>query len=788
MSINPEAQKAEEIRLALTLREIDAQLVKNQSVSDDRRDDVIDVRKMIWEEMRLDNANWAFKFEAAGDVVMNSLELARIERGYLSAQAAARKLRLMRSTPYFARIDFQEDGAPAGQEPEQIYIGLSSLLDDRTLEPIVYDWRSPIASMYYDFTLGDARYPTDEGHVDGEILLKRQFKIVNGLLQLMFDSVIRIGDDMLQFMLGKSSDDKMKSIVTTIQSEQNQAIRYEEHPILIVQGAAGSGKTSIALQRVAYLLYKYRKSIQADQMILFSPNPMFSDYISNVLPELGEDNMRQTTFQDFAEHRLSGFILPEDRYTQIEAMLTGNPGEPGYDAKAAGTAYKSSQAFLQVIRNYLVLLEEEGLAFDAIPYGAQVWKNEEALAALFYGDFRHHRMDVRLERMGELLLGEIPLLEERQARKLYKTMLRHPKYLGTEDELKQQSKKHVHTKTNAIKSFVRRLQFINPLRTYRQLFADQELFLRAAAGSPGIPEPEVWKDICTYTLEQLDSGTAPHEDVPPLLYLLESVTGWNSFNSIRHVILDEAQDYSPFQYEIIRRLFPRSKLTLLGDLNQAITPNMRIESYGYVEELYGKEQTGILRLSKSYRSTSEIVEFTKALLPGGEAIEAFSRSGEKPQLVKLAAEPELKARQVVGLIGKLRDGGSPSVAVICRTAAESQAAYEALQAAGAPAHLHLVTREETSFRNTLVVIPVYLAKGLEFDSVIVWDGGASVYGREEERKLFYTACTRAMNTLYVGYTGEKNRFLEPVNHSLYEEQAAPGFVGESAGAGTPAGG
>lgn len=788
MSTNPEAQKAEEIRLALTLREIDAQLLKNQSVSDDRRDDVIEVRKMIWEEMRQDNANWAFKFEAAGDVVMNSLELARIERGYLSAQAAARKLRLLRSTPYFARIDFQEEGAPAGQEPEQIYIGLSSLLDDRTLEPIVYDWRSPIASMYYDYTLGSARYPTDEGYVNGEILLKRQFKILNGKLQLMFDSGIRIGDDMLQFMLGKSSDDKMKSIVTTIQSEQNQAIRYEEHPVLIVQGSAGSGKTSIALQRVAYLLYKYRKSIQADQMILFSPNPMFSDYISNVLPELGEDNMRQTTFQDFALHRLSGFIQPEDRYTQMEAMLTGTPGEPGYDAKAAGTAYKSSQAFLQVIRNYLALLEEEGLAFDAVPYGEQVWKNEEALSALFYGEFRRHRMDVRLERMGELLLGQIPELEERQSRKLYKTMLRHPKYLGTEDELKQQSRKHVRSKTTAMKSFIRRLQFVNPLRTYRQLFADQGLFRRVAAGTPEIPAPEVWQAICAYTLEQLDRGIAPHEDVPPLLFLLESVTGWNSFNSIRHVILDEAQDYSPFQYEIIRRLFPRSKLTLLGDLNQAITPNMRIESYGFVEELYGKEQTGILRLSKSYRSTAEIVEFTKALLPDGEAIEAFSRSGEKPQLVKLEAEPEAKARQVASMIQRLRDGGSPSVAVICRTAAEAQAAYEALQRAGAPRHLHLVTREETSFRNTLVVIPVYLAKGLEFDSVIIWDGGASVYSREEERKLFYTACTRAMNVLYVGYSGEKSRFLALADRSLYEELPADLLRGQPADAVSPTGG
>lgn len=789
MSISPEEQKYEEIRLSRTILEIDAQLAKNQNVTEDRREDVIEVRKMIWEEMRQDNANWAFKFEAAGDVVMNSLELARIERGYLSAQAAVRKLRLMRSTPYFARVDFLEDGASGGQEPEQIYIGLSSLLDDRTLLPIVYDWRSPIASMYYDYNLGPARYPTQEGHVDGEILLKRQYKIQQGRLQLMFDSGIRIGDDMLQFMLGKSSDDKMKSIVTTIQSEQNKAIRYEDTPVLIVQGAAGSGKTSIALQRVAFLLYKYRKSIQADQMILFSPNPMFSDYISNVLPELGEDNMRQTTFQDFAEHRLSGFIQPEDRYTQTEAMLTGTPGEPDYDAKAAGTAYKSSRAFLEVIRNYLDMLGETGMVFEPVPYGEQAWKNGDALSALFYGEFRRHRLDVRLERMGELLLSELPELEERQARKLYKTMLRHPKYLGTEEELKQQSRKHVRHKITAMKGFIKRLQFVNPMRTYRQLFADPELFRRAAAGTADVPDPKIWEAICAYTLEQLDRGTAPCEDVPPLLYLLESITGWNSFNSIRHVILDEAQDYSPFQYEIIRRLFPRSKLTLLGDLNQAISPNMRIESYDFVEELYGKEETGILRLAKSYRSTSEIVEFTKALLPGGEAIEAFSRSGGKPQLVPLEAGLEARARQMAALIGRLREGGSPSIAVICRTAAESLAAHTALLAAGAPRHLHLVTRDEISFRNTLVVIPVYLAKGLEFDAVIIWDGGDGVYGREEERKLFYTACTRAMNHLYVAYTGRKCRFLEAVEPSLYEENPLDAALrGEPADAGSPLGG
>lgn len=767
MNITPEEQKKEEARLAQVIREIEHQLGHNNATVADRRENIIDVRKMIWEEMRQDNANWAYKFENAGDVVMNSLELARIERGYLSAQAAVRKLQMLWRSPYFARMDFLENGAPASQT-ERIYIGLSSLLDDDTLEPIIYDWRSPIASMYYDYLPGPARYPLEESHVEGELLLKRQYRIKDGVIEFMFDSGIRIGDDMLQFMLGKSSDEKMRSIVTTIQSEQNRVIRNEDYPVLIVQGAAGSGKTSIALQRVAYLLYRYRKSIQADQMILFSPNPIFSDYISNVLPELGEDNMRQTTFQDFAEHRLSGFIKPEDRYTHMEDMLTGR-ADGDSDARAAGVQYKVSRAFLTVIRNYLQLLAAGGIVLDPVPYGEQIWKSPEQLAELFYGAFGHHQLHVRLERMEEALAADLPELSERQSRKLYRTMIRHPKYLGTEEELKTLSGKHVRKKIAAMTAFIKEHRFVNPIKTYRQLFADRELFRRASEGVAA-PDNTTWDAICAYTLARIDEGTVPFEDVPPLLYLFESITGWNSFNSIRHVILDEAQDYSPFQYEIIRRLFPRSKLTLLGDLNQAIQPHMRIESYDFVEELYGKEQTGIMRLTKSYRSTAEIVEFTKALLPDGEAIEAFSRSGELPQLIPLAADARRRAEHVARLLESARKEGAASIAVICKTAAESRAAHEALLAAGAPAGLHLVEKDETEYESTLIVIPVYLAKGLEFDTVVVWDAGADVYSSEEERKLFYTACTRAMNRLLVCYSGRVNGFIAKADPSLYEAQ------------------
>ncbi|WP_438444438.1 RNA polymerase recycling motor HelD [Gorillibacterium sp. sgz5001074] len=766
MSVSPEEQRFEEAHLSGVIREIDHQMAKYGGITQERRENVIDVRKMIWEEMRQDNANWSNKIETAGDVVANSLELARIERGYLSAQSALRKLGLLRSSPYFGRIDFLEDGANPSQT-EKIYIGLSSLLDDRTLEPVIFDWRSPIASMYYDYTLGRAKYATPEGHVEGELLLKRQFKINGGLIQLVFDSGIRIGDDMLQFMLGKSSDEKMKSIVTTIQSEQNRVIRNEEYPVLIVQGAAGSGKTSIALQRVAYLLYKYRKSIQADQMILFSPNPLFSDYISNVLPELGEDNMRQTTFQDFAEYRLGRFIQPQDRYEQMETMLTASEG-PAKEAAAAGIAYKVSRNYLDAIRRYLELLASESICFDPVPYGEQPWKREEELSELFYGRFGHHQIHVRLERMAEVLLAELPELEDRQAKKLFRKMMNHPKYLGTEEELGIMSKKQVRRKIAAMAAFIKGFRFVNPITTYRQLFESPELFRRVTAGADA-PNETVWEAIRADTLSKLDTGKVPYEDVPPLLYLFETITGWNSFNSMRHVILDEAQDYSPFQYEIIRRLFPRSKLTLLGDLNQAIQPHMRIESYEFLEDLYGKDQTGIMRLTKSYRSTAEIVEFTKAMLPGGEAIESFSRSGSKPILIQAPDRPEEGYRHMADTLRSMQAQGVPTIAVICKTAAESEQVHRALLEAGAPDSLHLIVKEEAEFRNALVVLPVYLAKGLEFDTVLIPEAGERHYGSEEERKLFYTACTRAMNGLLLYHTGAVNRFLAELPSELYQE-------------------
>ena len=284
-------------------------------------------------------------------------------------------------SPYFGRIDFQEDGL---DHSEQIYIGVSSFVGEDGLSFLVYDWRTPIASLYYDYSPGQASYVTPAGRIEGTMELKRQFQIQNGQIRNMFDASETIGDELLQQVLGKGADSQMKSIVATIQKEQNAIIRNDKSRMLIVQGAAGSGKTSAALQRVAYLLYKHRQTIKADQIVLFSPNPMFTSYISTVLPELGEENMQQTTFQEYLDYWLGSSLRPEDAFDQIEFVLTAQ-GAPGYEARLQGIEYKASEAFLHALQNYGMWLGREGMRFNGIRMRDRDLITAERMREKFYG-------------------------------------------------------------------------------------------------------------------------------------------------------------------------------------------------------------------------------------------------------------------------------------------------------------------------------------------------------------------------------------------------------------------
>ncbi|AIQ52385.1 RNA polymerase recycling motor HelD [Paenibacillus sp. FSL R7-0331] len=734
------------------------------------RSDVVDMRKDFWEEVTVNFSSPDDLGETSTSLRQQAQILNERERHHLQSSKALKKYRKLVNSPYFGRIDFSEQ--PDG-EAEQIYLGIGSLMeDDGTF--LIYDWRAPISSLYYDGAPGPAAYETPGGLVSGTMKLKRQFVIDSGLIEVMFDTGMTIGDELLQQVLSHSADDRMKSIVATIQKEQNAVIRNDRSRMLVVQGAAGSGKTSAALQRVAYLLYKYRQVLQADQMLLFSPNPLFNSYVSTVLPELGEENMQQTTFQMYLEHRLGQEFQLEDVFSQTESLLAA-PDDPAASIRREGIGYKSSVAFLDAIRRYVNLLEHEGMLFKPLTFQGKAIVSKEEMQRQFYSYDPAIKLANRIDLMTGWLLKKIAAfsVEERGAswveeqmelldtsdyQRAYHMTRRkgggHKESFDDFDTEKSMLARYiVSQKLKPLRGWTKRGRFVDVKGLYSRLFTDLRLMedLNAGAGLPAS-----WVQICEHTLDAVSSGELAYEDATPFLYLKELSQGFRTNTLIRHVIVDEVQDYSPFQLEFMRRLFPRAKMTVLGDLNQAIYAQGEVlGDLSSLVSVYGEENTEVISLTRSYRSTYEIVEFTRAMIPGGERIVPFNRRGEAPSVTVARTESELLAAVQQDVLS-LHAAGYHYVAVICKTAGESAEVHAKLQSS---LPVRLVTKETPNFQKGTLVLPAYLAKGVEFDAVIIYDGSDEKYGRENERKLFYTACTRAMHLLHIYSLGKPSSFL-----------------------------
>ncbi|WP_405156892.1 RNA polymerase recycling motor HelD [Paenibacillus sp. FSL K6-0108] len=768
------------------------------------RDQATEIRKRFWEEVTINTSTHEDFEETFYTINQQSAVLAERERGHMRLTQQWNNMNRLRPSPYFGRIDFHEKGL---EFSEQIYIGVSSFVDEDGLNFLIYDWRTPIASMYYDSSPGAASYVTPIGQIDGTMELKRQFQIHNGQIRNMFDANETIGDQLLQQVLGKGADSQMKSIVATIQKEQNAIIRNDASRMLIVQGAAGSGKTSAALQRVAYLLYKHRQAISADQIVLFSPNPMFGSYISTVLPELGEDNMQQTTFQQFLDYWLGSSLRPEDIFDQIEYVLTAHEA-PGYEARLQGIEYKASDAFLQALQNYGNWLGQEGMQFNTIRFRNRDLITEEQMRAKFYGYDRSLPLLNRVVLLQEWLLKELASLErlEReepwvqeelnyldndqyadifevlhkdkevfdiaeqyaQIREKISNKRREDEgdfdFAQKEEELL--SRKIVKERFIPLRKGIKKFSFVDIKGIYGELFVDEAAY-REKTKAADIPP--LWSEICSQTRESLLRNELFHEDATPYLYVKELIEGVRTNTEIKYVFVDEGQDYSTFQYEYLKKLFPRARMTVLGDFGQAIfTQSTHLTAADSpLVRLYGEAETSLFSLVRSYRSTKEIVEFTRAMLPEGDEIVPFERKGLKPQLKKSNDREKLDA-QMVADIAALRAEGFDSIAIITKTAAECQKACESLQNQGGEA-LQLVTKETFNFEKGVMVIPVYLAKGVEFDAVLIYDASSGAYGRDNERKLLYTACTRAMHRLHLYTTGDWSPFVQALPGELYEE-------------------
>jgi len=771
------------------------------------RDQAADMRKRFWEEVTINTATAEEFEESFYSVQQQSAMLAERERGHKRLVQQWNGLRRLLPSPYFGRVDFREDGLNA---VETVYIGVSSFVDSDGLNFLIYDWRSPIASLYYDYPPGRASYDTPAGRIEGTMTLKRQYQIQNGQIRTMFDANETIGDELLQQVLGKDADSQMRSIVATIQKEQNAIIRDDNSRMLIVQGAAGSGKTSAALQRVAYLLYKHRQTIRADQIVLFSPNPMFGSYISTVLPELGEENMQQTTFQEYLDYWLGSSLRVEDPFDQIEYTLTAH-GEPGYEARLQGIAYKTSDAFLKALQNYGDWLGREGMRFTDIRFRNRVVIPAKRMSEKFYGYDRSLPLSSRVVLLQEWLLTELASLErkEREASWVQEELnyLDNEQYAEAFDELHKERElldlsenyavihEHLTKKRRGdegdadfalkeeellrrrivkisfkpLRKRVKKFSFVDVQGLYGQLFVDEDAYRERTNGAA---VPPLWLEIGRQTRDMLSRNELFHEDATPYLFVKELVEGVRTNTEIRHVFIDEGQDYSAFQYEYFRKLFPRARMTVLGDFGQAIfVQSTSLEASDYpLIRLFGEADTSLVRLVRSYRSTREIVEFTRSLLPGGDEIVPFDRRGGKPLLIRSNGVKQRDAK-LLDDIASLTAEGFAAIAIITKTAAESRAAYESLRMQGCDG-LQLITKETLAFEKGVMVIPVYLAKGIEFDAVLLYDASPAAYSRDNERKLLYTACTRAMHRLHLYTTGDWSPFVQALPANLYEEAPA----------------
>ncbi len=754
MSLPEEELRREERRLEAVLERVEQEIEEAGLTAGGRKEQLVGGKRELWEDLVYDTDDW---FEAAVQLTQQAQELSQHATSYRLAQGRAEHLQRLLSNPYFARFDFRETGSGTD---EPIYLGTMSIADEETHEVIVYDWRAPVAGMYYDYGPGPASYEAPDGKVTGEMTLKRQFVIRGGKLLAAFDTGVTIGDEMLQRMLGQGADDKMKSIVTTIQREQNRIIRETDHRFVFVQGAAGSGKTSAALQRVAYLLYKYRNYWEPEQVVLFSPNDVFNDYVSNVLPELGEDAIPQTTFYDYVWRRLRHVGDVEHPYDQLEYLLSSPEAD---DPRREGIRVKASLAFAERIDAYAKTLAERGVVFRSLTRKDKVVFDAAELEAMFYVEFAKQRPPHRLESMKERLLERLTELERKRAVALYRKWLKEPNYLGTEQELKRLGLAKAKKAYAPLREQVAAYAFLDVVGTYRRLLADID------AGGASFPVAEAeWDAIARDTNDRLDvSAALPYEDAVPMLYLLEALHGASRMNRVRHVVVDEAQDYTPLQWAYLRRLFPNAGVTAVGDANQAIHGVELEGGHMASAKAFPAEETVEIRLKKSYRSTRQIVAFASAMLPDAAENEPFERDGPPPDVtvVPEAAEASDFGNLAAERIRKLLAEGSGSVAVVAKTAAAAEDAHRLLAAQGVSASR--LTKETKTFPSGIVVLPSYLAKGLEFDAVVVWDAGADAYARESERKLLYTVCTRALHRLVVLARGEPSPFLRVVPERLY---------------------
>jgi DNA helicase-2/ATP-dependent DNA helicase PcrA len=691
-----------------------------------------------------------------------------------------------KESPYFGRIDFQENRS---EEKETIYIGKYGLHDRDREVPVVVDWRAPVADIYYSGHSNEVSYKSPSGEIKGTMFLKRRYEIHGGELKEIFDdktSEDRIEDSLkerggfLVEALNKTTQGRLKEIVATIQDQQNKIIRSEMIRPLVVQGVAGSGKTTIALHRMAYLIYNNRRNTDANYMVI-APNKLFLNYISDILPDLGVENVVQTTFEDWALGLLNKKIEITQSSDKLNLLMNGDTEE--VETVIITSRIKGSLLFKKVIDNRLKQLERSLLPRDNLTMEGIDLLAQERLQEVFLTSNVHLPLVKRIDKLKDYLKGrlkkDIQEIYER-IEEIYKQKIQAIKnqaedveavrkdIIALYDERDTKIEKIKRNLPGVIEEYMGQIKKPDSFQFYKSLFDRDEEMMKAFGNKIG---NDLFVQVCQYTLEKLTTDIYENEDLGPLAYIHIKLFGIEDRNRYAHIVVDEAQDLDEFKMSVLREISMNDSFTFVGDLSQGIYGYRGINSWEKtMEKVFKDKEYNYHLLTTSYRSTIEIVALANEVIrqcKGLEAVlaEPIFRHGEKPVLHRCNDDTEV-LQQMVQQIKALQQEDFGSIAVICKDLHRTEKVYESLK--DEFEDIHLISDHVTDYHGGVIVIPSYLSKGLEFDGVLIHSIDQSAYKETEmDVKLLYIAITRALHRVHMYFREEPAEMLRK-SEGLYE--------------------
>ncbi len=672
-----------------------------------------------------------------------------------------KNLKMVRQKPYFARVDFVENGETAR---DAFYLGKVMVTDHNTLEQIVIDWRAPIADLYYEGRLGEASYNCPAGNIKGEIKLKRQYFFNENGLENVMDIDITTNDEMLQPFLSANSDTRLKNIIATIQAEQNKIIRADMWQPLIVQGVAGSGKTTIALHRIAYLIYNYDKKFFPEEFLIIAPNKFFLNYISNVLPDLGVDRVGQSTYEEIAFEVIGSTFEIEEPNKKLARIIDNNKTEKEKEfckTIEEASRFKSSIRYKNVLDEYIYEIEKRVLPTEDFTIGKYTFMSSKDVAHLFYREYNNLPICRRIEEISKhikntVLMRSGEILKDIEEERDYKVAkikreeeneeIRYSLIRAEYEEADKLMKEVTKDVKKRIQKYFGVQKILEPIKYYAEFI---EHYLEQFAEGR-IPKEQI-KYIIDSFRESRRKGKIEMEDIAPLMYIKYMVHGIKTKFELKHIVIDEAQDFSEFQFYIFKKIVKSSSLTILGDLAQGIYYYRGTENWQKTMSIVFDEQIEpqYLTLKKTYRTTEEIMNVANKVI--SHLIEKLKCSlGEPvmkngaPVTIKEFENRDEMVKRIRERLDEFKENGLKNIALICKTVEDCEKLKKELDID----EIHVISDSDSEYAGGISIVPSYLSKGLEFDSVIITDADVNNYSKSEvDTKLLYVCITRAMSIL-----------------------------------------